>query len=324
MTAQLGTDPGAIEQLLHDDLAHADQVMVHMGPILRHLLQNDDSSIFSDEIVSRVRGMLADIARQLIQALVSTTRIDGLDTALGKTPDTGQLTDMLAGNQALLSHLHMLAVEWQLTEKLQARIGLDPVLTPLLQDLIASPDPDTAARGMNLLAAQARFGQSMRRMQIPLAELPGDLHHIALMTMQAFAAEDPAAFAAVGQVEATLRRQRSSAIARIDLLQHLTAQLGGDLSRALFLDSAGVPIFLSALALGAGISREMAIMCTTESQMARLVLGLSASGSGRNGLVSTFSTLHPDVALPDGLDAIAPDTAAALIASSFAGREVFG
>lgn len=324
MTVQFATDPGAIEQLLHDDLAHADQVMVHMGPILRHLLQNDDSSIFSDEIIARVRGMLADIARQLIQALVAAAQTDDLDHQFESAPDTARLADMLAGNQALLTHLHMLAVEWQLTEKLQTRIGLDPVLTPVLQDLIASPDQDTAARGMNLLAAQARFGQSMRRMQITLSELPGDLHHIALMTMQAFAADDPKAFAVASQVEASLRRQRSSAIARIDLLQHLTAQLGADLSRALFLDGAGVPIFLSALALGAGISREMAIMCTTESQMARLVLALSASGSGRNGLVSTFTTLHPEVAMPEGLEAIAADTAAALLASSFAGREVFG
>ncbi|OYZ25045.1 MAG: hypothetical protein B7Y31_13950, partial [Novosphingobium sp. 16-62-11] len=62
-------DPGAIERLLCDDLFHADQAMLHMGPILRHLLQNDDRSIFSDELIARVRGMLADLARQLVQAL---------------------------------------------------------------------------------------------------------------------------------------------------------------------------------------------------------------------------------------------------------------
>lgn len=324
MTAQLGTDPVAIETLLRDDLNHADQVMVHMGPILRHLLQNDDNSIFSDEIIARVRGMLSDIAGQLLQALETAAHEDGSQTRSERLPDPDDLANMLAGNQALLNHLHMLSVEWQLTEKLQARIGLDPVLTPLLQDLIASTDQDTAARGMNLLAAQARFGQSMRRMQVPLTELPGDLHHIALMTMQASVADEPSVFRFAGQAEASLRQKRSSAVARIDLLQHLTALLSAELSRALALENAGVSIFLTALAFGAGISREMAIMCTTESQMARLVLALSAAGSGRVCLVSTFAVLHPDIALPEGLDSIAPDIAASLISSSIAGREAFG
>ncbi|MBF9150087.1 hypothetical protein [Novosphingobium jiangmenense] len=313
-TAQPGTDTSAIEMLLRDDLTHADQVMVHMGPILRHLLQNDDSSIFSDEIIARVRGMLADIARQLIEAIDKASDLGS--PLAGKAEPAARLAEMLGGSQALLHHLHMLAVEWQLTEKLRVRIGLDPVLTPLLQDLIASADPDVAARGINLLAAQARFGQCMRRMQIPLSELPRDLHHIAMMTMQALIADDAAGLAVAGTAQAALRQNRSTSVSRLDLLDHLTRQLGGDIPLALSPDRAGVALFLTALAFGASVSREMATMCTTESQMARLALALCAAGSGRSGLLGAFSVIHPDVALPEAVESIVPDRAAAILASS--------
>lgn len=322
LTVPFTPDPGAIEALLRDDLAHADQVMIHMGPILQHLLRNDDNSIFSDEIIARVRGMLSDLARQLVQAVGEAAGHDNSGAWAREASDG--LADMLAGNQALLNHLHMLAVEWQLTEKMQGRLGLDPVLTPLLQDIIASRDPDLAARGMNLLAAQARFGQLMRRMQIPLSELPGDLHHITLMTMQAYVAEDPSGMAAAGAAESTLRQQRMTAASRLELLDHVLGQLAGDSGRGLKIDTAGIALFLSTLASGAGMSREMAIMCTTESQMARLALALSAAGADRTNLVATFSALHPQTSLPDGIDQIVPDAAAAMLASSLMRREAFG
>lgn len=314
LTATTGDEPGAIETLLQDDLFHADQARVHMGPILRHLLRNDDSSIFSDEVIARVRGMLADIARQLVQALGEAA---GHSDAAAWAREAGPgLVEMLAGNQALLDHLHMLAVEWQLAEKLQGRLGIDPVLTPLLQDIIASHDHDLAARGMNLLAAQARFGQAIRRMQIPLVELPGDLHHIALITMQAYVTEDPSGIAAADLAEATLRKARANAASRIDLLAYAISAAGARASATLSLQNSGVALFLTALGIGAGLTRETAVMCTTESQMPRLALSLAAAGLGREGLFETFSALHPDIALPEGLDQLHPDRAAALLAGS--------
>lgn len=320
LTATTGTDTGAIETLLKDDLFHADQAMVHLGPILRHLLRNDDSSIFSDEVIARVRGMLADIARQLVQALGEAA---GHADAAAWAREAGPgLADMLAGNQALLDHLHMLAVEWQLTEKMQSRLGIDPVLTPLLQDIIASHDHDLAARGMNLLAAQARFGQAIRRMQIPLTELPGDLHHITLLTMHAYVANDPAGVAAAELAEKTLRKGRNEAVSRLDLLAYAITASGSPRADALSLQNAGVALFLTALGLATGLSRETAVMCTTDGQMPRLALSLTAAGVGREGLIDTFSALHPDIALPEGLARLPPDRAAALLASSTIGDRV--
>lgn len=320
LTAITGADTGAIETLLQDDLSHADQAMVHLGPILRHLLRNDDSSIFSDEVIARVRGMLADIARQLVQALGEAA---GHSDAAAWAREAGPgLADMLACDQALLNHLHMLAVEWQLTEKLQGRLGIDPVLTPLLQDIIASHDHDLAARGMNLLAAQARFGQAIRRMQIPLIELPANLHHMTLLTMHAYVANDPSGVAAAELAERTLRKGRNEAASRLDLLGYAINAAGSKPADALSLETAGVALFLTALGLGTGLSRETAVMCTTESQMPRLALSLTTAGVGREGLINTFCALHPDIALPEGLVQLHPDRAAALLATSNIGDRI--
>ena len=314
LSATTGIDTGAIETLIKDDLFHADQVMVHMGPILRHLLGNDDSSIFSDEVIARVRGMLADIARQLVQALGEAA---GHKDAAAWARQAGPgLVDILAGHQDLLNHLHMLAVEWQLAERLQGRLGIDPVLTPLLQDVIASPDHDLAARGMNLLAAQARFGQSIRRMQIPIEELPAGLHNDVLAVMQRYVADDPSGVAAAELAEASLRKLRTRTASRLDLLGYAISSVGATPQATLSLQNAGVALFLTALGLGTGLPRETAIMCTTDSQMPRLALSLAAAGMGRDGLIDTFSTLQPDITLPEGLAQMPPDRALTLLASS--------
>lgn len=309
-----GLAPDRIEGLLREDLFHADQAMIHMGPILRHLLQNDDRSIFSDEIIARVRGMLADVARQLVQALGEAAgHADA--AAWARTAGPG-LAEMLSANQPLLYHLHMLAVEWHLADRLQGQLGIDPVLTPLLQDIIASPDPDMAARGMNLLAAQARFGQSVRRMQIPLTELPADLHLMTLAIMQDYVGNDPAGEAAAAQAEHSLRQARGVAASRLDLLAHVIAGPGAGPARALKVETAGVALFLSALAACARLSRETAIMCTTESQMPRLALSLVAAGIGREGVVATFAALHPDIAVPEGIERLDAARAAEILVGS--------
>ena len=48
----------SLEEVLRDDLAQGDAVIRTLAPILRHVLTNDDYSLFSDEIVARVRGFL--------------------------------------------------------------------------------------------------------------------------------------------------------------------------------------------------------------------------------------------------------------------------
>lgn len=329
-----GADPATAEALLRGDLQHADHALIHMGPILRHLLNNDDSSIFSDDVIARVRGMLADLARQLIHAVgVASGAVESPAWASGGGRQTDsdhavrdELATMLSAQAPLLEHLHMLSVEWQMTERMQGYQGLDPVQSPIMQEIIGSADPDTAARGMNLLAAQARFGQSIRRMQIPLTELPHAIHQVALMVLHSHVAESPSPdsesdLAVVASAIDALRNARAMQSSRLDLLEHAVSAARTLSPEGVSLDRAGVALFLTAMAHGSGLPREAVIMSTTESQVARLVLVLRAAGLDYADIVATFAALHPDLILPAEIAALDADHAADMLARAQAGLQ---
>ncbi len=301
-----------IEAAMRDELAHGDALVGTIAPILRHLIANDDHSVFSDEIIARVRGMLADLARQIFDAQAVAAGRSEMPAHDPEALETMATT--FVAQSPLLAHVHALALEWQLTERLQARVTLDPVLSPLLQALIASPDPVTAGAAMALLAAQARFAQAQRRMELPLAELPGDLLHLALLAARHTAADDAHAQIAEQAVRAGFDEARG----RLGLLARLISGMGGGATAALALDHAGAAMFLTALALASGQERDMAVLATNESQIARLALALRAAGLKPDAIAAQFGTLHPQVELPDGFDALGSDRAAALLAVSTA------
>lgn len=305
-----------IDEVLRQELAHGDAQIASIAPILRHLLANDEHSLFGDEVIARVRGMLTDLARQLLDALVAAQgqgeERDHSDAELDA------LVTALAGLPGFLTHTHALALEWQLTERLQARLGLDPVVSPLLQALIASNEPATAAAAMALLAQQARFAQNQRRMQLPLAELPGDLFHGALITLQNHALSDPASQSIVDQAVADIRKHYDESRNRLGLISRLVAGMGGGASAALDVTHAGTAIFLSALAMASGHDRDLVVLSTNEGQVARFALALRAAGLKPQSIDEQFAALHPDVALPNGFENLGADRAAALLAHSAA------
>lgn len=305
-----------VELTLREDLAHGDALIGTIAPILRHLLANDEHSVFSDEIIARVRGMLSDIAGQLL---------DELAAAAGQTDErehpAEQIEALVAdfvAHTAILTHLHALALEWQLTERLQARLALDPVLSPLLQALIASPENNTASSAMALLAAQARFAQAQRRMQHPLTELPGDLLHAGLQALRRLTDGEPTAEVHCASAEATIRGRFDESRSRLGLIARIVTSMGGGATAALAVTHAGVGIFLTALALASGQDRDMAVLSTNEGQLARLALALRASGLKPSVVDEQFASLHPDVAMPDGFEQVGADRAAALLARSAA------
>lgn len=303
-----------VDTVLRDELAHGDAMLGTIGPILRHLLDNGGNSFFSDEIVSNVRGMANDLSRQLLAELaVAAGAEEAHDHAAA---DVAALTSAIVANPALLAHLHALAIEWQLTQRLQRRLALDPVLPPLLQSLIAASDPALAAAAMSALAAQARFCQAQRRMQHPLEELPGDLLHGVLMAMRATVGAEPEADRHAALAEASVRARREAKQSRLDLFAQLVAGLGGEAASALSVTHAGVGLFLSALALVTRQDRDLAALSTHESQLARLALTLRASGLKQQPVEEQFVSLHPDVCLPEGFDRIGPDRAASLLAAA--------
>lgn len=301
----------AVGAVLRDELAHGDALIGTISPILRHLLANDEHSVFGDDIIARVRGMMSDVARQLLDQLA-------ISAGTGEDRDhlpahIAELVDGLVGHAGFLSHVHALALEWQLTERLQARLALDPVLSPLLQALVASSDPNVASGAMALLASQARFVQNQRRMQLPLAELPGDLLHAAVLAMRGHAVNEEAATAAAEQA---IRASYDEGRSRLGLIARLVTGMGGGATAALSVTHAGVAIFISALALGSGQDRDMAVLSTNEGQLARLALALRAAGLKPQSIEEQFISIHPQVSLPLGFEQLGSDHAAALLARS--------
>lgn len=301
------------EELLRDELAAGDVQIGTYAPILRHLLASDEHSVFSDEIIARVRGMLADLARQLL---------DEAGIAAGE--EAGQSHDPVAiaalvsqfvSHQGLLTHCHGLALEWHLAQALQARLALDPVLSPLLQALIASSDTTTATHAMALLAAQARFAQTQRRMQLPLTELPGDLLH-SVLTMGFMAGSEAQHSDAGARAEGQIRARFDEGRSRLGLISRLLTAMGGGVTAALSVSHAGASMFLSALALASGQDRELVIMTTSEGQYARLALSLRAAGLKAQAVEEQFMTLFPDVTLPADFAQLGADRAAALLAGA--------
>jgi hypothetical protein len=297
------------ESLLRDDLARGDAMLGSVTPILRHLLASEDNSIFGDEIIARVRGMTADLARQLLQELTVSGSGEGEEPA----PDDAELlAAALVRSSALLGHIHALALEWQLTERMQSRLSLDPVLSPLLQALVGSRDETTSALAMKFLAAQARFGQSQRRMKLAVDELPGDLLHGALLALRAVKGSGEAVDAA----EAAIRGRYDEGSSRLGLIARLVTGMGGGAVAALAVGHAGVAIFLSALAIASGQDRDLAVLSTSDSQTARLTLTLRVAGLKPQTVEEQFIALHPQSAIPDGVDRLGADRAAAILAMS--------
>lgn len=302
----------SLDEVLRAELAQGDLVIGTIGPILRNLLANDDISLFSDEIVARVRGMLADLARQLLMAYAEEAAVE--DPWASAQEHAAAVAESLVGNASLLGHAHALALEWQLTERLHARNGFDPALSPLLQAQIAATDPGTAASAMAAMAAQVRFLQQARRMELPLGELPGDLFHAALLTLRAHCGSENDEISE--RAVARLRGEYDESRSRLGLLTRLVMGLGNNARAALAVDHAGAALFLTALGLASGQERDLAVLSTNDRQVVRLALALRAAGLKQAEVEAQFVLLHPDVTLPEGFDGLRADSAVMLLVSA--------
>ncbi len=303
--------PDSMEQELGEALESADSTGGTVVPILRHVLSNEDNSLFADEIVARIRGMMRHLAVQLLDQLEAGP--EGGFSAEHGNERVSRLCDLLLESDALIRHVHALALETQLSDRLHARFGTDPALTPLLQSQIAGADPDLSALAMRFLAAQARHGQSQRRMKLPLLELPGDHLHHALLAMQSF---DPdASLEASAAAAQALRRDYNEAATRLGLASLLLARMGAGAIEALSINHAGVALFASALALGSGLDHDSSTLATHVTQAARLALALRSAGIRPEAVREQCLALHPDLDFPEQFDTIGPDRAAALVAA---------
>ncbi|MEZ5743897.1 MAG: hypothetical protein R3D89_09255 [Sphingomonadaceae bacterium] len=299
--------PETVEIVLRQELARGDARAETVVPILRHLLANETNSVFGDDILARVRGMAEHIACQLLDELAGDDEVEGKEARITA------LTGAFYENAPFLAHLHALAMEWQLSERMLARFTLDPVLSPLVQALVASKDEATQALAMKALASQARFCQAQRRMTLPLSEMPGDHLHFALLCLRNLAGEgeDEAA----QRAEAAIRARYDEGKTRLGMLSQLIMSMGSGAIAALSLTHAGTALFLTALAIGSGQDRDAATLSTNDGQLARLALALRSAGMKPEGVNEQFVSLHPDITLPEGFEQLGVDRAAAILAA---------
>ena len=220
-------------------------------------------------------------------------------------------------DEDLLGHAQARVVEARLAERLQAQAGIDPVLSPLIQDLAADAIEAVAGEAMTVLAAQARFMQHHRRMELPLRELPGELLHMALLVLRERSADPEVA----ESVERRIRHDfdessgREAALARLAMAAHRPA------AQMLDVAGAGVAVFATALALASGQSRDRTVLSFTARQQARLALALRAAGLDRGQVDTQLLVIHPDVSPPGEVAAMPADRAAAVLATAATAEE---
>lgn len=304
-----------VGEMLRRELVQGDRALAGVPPVLGHMLASTAPSLVSDDILAHIRGMLGDISRQLIRAETAALHSDRNPEGIQDRVD--RLSNHLAASSALLSFSFALAFEGQLAEELQERTGIDQVLTPMMQELIASDDESVAELAMATLAAQARFIQAHRRMSLPLGELPAELFHEILRSWSHFAKD--VSPASKTQVEGLLRAAYDESGSRTGMLGRLVSTMNSGARAGLVIGHSGLALFATALARLSYQPREMAVLSCHTSQLARLALGLLASGFEPDEIAHTFMQLHPDYSPPRGIKSLNQEQAAELLASTMPG-----
>ncbi|HKT86286.1 MAG TPA: hypothetical protein VJQ77_09400 [Novosphingobium sp.] len=300
-------DRQGLETVIGHELARGDAVAESARPALRQLVLADGSLPETEEVVARIRGMLEGIAITLVDALPQPAVV------------VGALTHTLIDTPALLSHLRAVALEWRIAEELQMRLALDPVVSPLLEELVSHGDAALRDLARKFLAAQARWCHLQRTMRLSLTELPDELFHAVILILRAQAAQHSGAAERAAQAEAELRRRHDEADRRIDLASRLVSKLGDGAKTALSLNRAGTALFLTALALGSGQDREAVAVWTEEAQLSRLALSLRSAGLSSSDAERQLLALHPAMTLPPGFGALDEALALALLNSGSGG-----
>ncbi len=296
---------------MRQELAQGDIVIATVKPILRHLLANVDHGLFSDEVIATVRGMMLHLSSQILSAQAESTGANDRTSFIAEYQDDIALA--LLRDADFLAYAHAITVEALIAMRLSQRSGIDPVLSPLMQELAASKDENTAGDAMRVLAAQARYMQQQRRMELPLAELPQDLFDRALQICGDVCQErglDAATAISKMRINYDPNQRRVAQITRlISAMQH-------NANRALEVDHAGLSIFVTALGMAAEQDRNTVILSLGENQFARLAVSLRAAGLGQSALEEQFLYLHPDIDLPEGFDTVRSDRAIAILSDA--------
>jgi hypothetical protein len=304
MTASRAPTPAEpADHPLREALARGERLHAQSAPALRHLLAALDHSLIAEAVVAQVRGLVADLARQLVAARSRSSTTQALHEAM--------LVRLLAEDE-LRAHCQALSLEWRLAQALEAELAIDPVLSPLVQAWVAQADAATGSLAMAALAAQARFAQAQRRMELPIAELPAELFGLVLAVAAEVIPEDPPSATAHG--EARLRAEYDEAATRLALLARLAQDAEAHTAKAVTIEDAGVALWLSALAGRSGESRDRTACAAADPNLGRLLLTLRAAGVAPLEAERQALRVQPDAHLPRGLEDLGTREAAQWLA----------
>lgn len=300
-----------IEAVMRQELAQGDRALAAVAPVLNHLLASPGHRLVNDDVLARMRGMLADIARQLLSAQSKAMGEKGY-AVLAEKEDG--LINQLASSTTVLSHCFALAIEGNIARELERRSGIDPVLSPLMQELIAAKDNAASELAMAAMSAQARFMQSQLRMHLAVSDLTAELFHEVLQCWSKFArGEGPEVLFAT---EAKLRNTYDESASRPGLLSRLVTSMQGGVQACFSLEHAGMALFTSGLASKIRQPRELVALACHEQQMARLALTLRAAGLKRDQLAKQLLLLHDEVDLPERFSELSTEQALELLTST--------
>ncbi len=302
-----------IASALREQIAQGDQALMGLGAVVAHLLAQPAGALVNEAIIARLRGMIEDITRQL---LGSQRDVDLNDPAIADHIDG--FSAVLMANKPLLEHCHAMALEGRLTEQLERTSSLEQILSPLMQELIASERADVAELAMAALAAQSSFVQHQARMAINLNDLPAELFHSVLAQWQDFAKRREIDLT-IQSVEA-LRTGYDESATRGAKLSRLVTAMGKGARASLELPHAGIALFTTALGMASSQSRQLAVISCFSGHLGRLTLALRAAGLTADEIRPSLAMLDPSATLPAGLDEIHPDQAHSILRDSEAGQ----
>jgi len=288
------------EAAIRAQFAREERVRAALGTVLPHLVGDDDAAPLGEEPVVRTRALLAALAADLLRDLPDHVR-QSVAPALAQA---------LATRPALLAHCHALALEAATAERL-APSGIDPILSPLVESLLAAA-PDTAALAMTTLAAQTRFTCRQRRMETVADELPAALMHEALVAL-ADLSVGPGSDAA-----ASLRSAYDEGRTRLSLLARLALAAADHGDSLLDPAQAGFALFATAVAERAGAPREEVILAGVAGQELRLALLLRAAGAEPAIARAAIAVVHPGARLPSSWADLPARRASVLLAGAAA------
>lgn len=299
-----------VEAAIRVELTREYRGLVGVAPVLGHMLVNSGNALVSDAIVARVRGMLNDLAHQLISRLPHGEQ----SGAAGPEEGVDRLADQLAQDAPILTYLHAAAIESVLVERLDLKSSIDPVLTPLWQELVASEDFATGEAAMQALASQSRFLQTQRRMQHPLDELPSEILErvLRIWVRGTSIGDEPDVSAAMRAI----KLEYDEAETRLGLISRLVGAMRSGMIAALEIEHAGLALFVTALAQASGQSRELAVLACHQDQAMRLAISLKASGLEAPAVERQLLIFEPTLGIINDVAAISIERARELLSAS--------